>query len=143
MVDSVDISEYEHMDAVEVLRGTKSRVLLGIERKAKSENSGERSLGYEMITLNRNSRGRIGLVLGTENGEIIVEDTVPEEPAALYVIPNYVFIVQSRAPSQAVNIDMFGRLFLQFLAVKIVMMVFFLITFKMTINYNTGIKGAW
>ena len=83
MVDSFDISEYEHMDAVEVLRGTKSLVKLGIKRDCKDEKTEKKSLGYEMITLNRSSRGRFGLILGEENGEIIVEDTIVDEPAEL------------------------------------------------------------
>ena len=73
------------MDAVELLRRTKGLVRLGIKRKVGNEKSGENLLGYEMITLERSSSGRYGLVLGEENGEIIVKDTVEDEPAALYV----------------------------------------------------------
>ena len=85
MVNAVDISKYEHIDAVEFLRKTKGLVKLGIRRKFKSEKSSGKLLGYEMVTLERNSRGRHGLILDEENGEIIVGDTVPEEPASLYV----------------------------------------------------------
>ena len=85
LVDSTDISEFEHMNAVEILRGTGSRVKLGIKRQPKASKERENTYGYEMVTLNRNQRGRLGLILGEENGEIIVEDTVPEEPASLYV----------------------------------------------------------
>ncbi|XP_065071560.1 tyrosine-protein phosphatase non-receptor type 13-like isoform X2 [Rhopilema esculentum] len=83
LVDSTDISEFEHMNAVEILRGTGSRVKLGIKREPKASKERENTYGYEMVTLNRNQRGRLGLILGEENGEIIVEDTVPEEPASL------------------------------------------------------------
>ena len=81
MVDSLDISQYEHMDAVDVLRGTSTNVRLGI-RRIRSGKHDKKDYGYEMVTLNRNARGRLGLVLGEENGEIIVEDTVQGEPAS-------------------------------------------------------------
>ena len=83
MVNSVDISKYEHLDAVEFLRKAKGLVKLGIKREFKSEKSNEKLLGYEMVTLEKNARGRHGLILDEENGEITVGDTVPEEPASL------------------------------------------------------------
>lgn len=73
------------MDAVDVLRGTSTHVKLGIQRPITDKKSGQKHLGYEIITLNRNARGRIGLVLGAEDDEIIVDDVIQDEPAAVYV----------------------------------------------------------
>ena len=85
MVDSVDVRECEHMDAVELLRRTKGLVRLGIRREIKNQKSDVKVLGFEMVTLERDPTGRLGLTLGVEDGEIIVEDIVADEPAALYV----------------------------------------------------------
>ena len=82
IVDSVDISDYEHMDAVDILRNTSKIVRITVKRKLKKQETGDLGSSCEIVTLTRNGRGRVGVVLGEDNKEIIIDEIVPGEPAA-------------------------------------------------------------